>query len=204
MSRRSLARGGMGDEAAARSAQRFSTAICPSNPRDAKRLRAGGAVPERHTMPASHAAPVQLRLGRPGDATAIRALTREAYAAWVNLIGREPLPMTADYGAALRQHRFDLAYRDGALIGLIETRAEPDHLLVVNVAVSPAHQSAGLGRRLLAHAEALARELGLTALRLYTNARFERNIAIYRRIGYAVDREETNERGVIVHMVKTL
>jgi ribosomal protein S18 acetylase RimI-like enzyme len=155
-------------------------------------------------MPASHAAPVQLRLGRPGDATAIRALTREAYAAWVNLIGREPLPMTADYGAALRQHRFDLAYRDGALIGLIETRAEPDHLLVVNVAVSPAHQSAGLGRRLLAHAEALARELGLTALRLYTNARFERNIAIYRRIGYAVDREETNERGVIVHMVKTL
>lgn len=31
-----------------------------------------------------------------------------------------------------------------------------------------------------------------------------RNIGIYRRLGYAVDREETNARGVVVHMVKTL
>ncbi len=155
-------------------------------------------------MPASHPAPIQLRLGSLDDADAIRDLTREAYAAWVPLLGREPLPMTADYDVALRQHRFDLAYRGDQLVGLIETRAEPDYLLVVNVAVAPAQQSAGLGRRLLAHAEALARERGLTTLRLYTNARFERNIAIYRRIGYAVEREETNERGVIVHMVKTL
>jgi ribosomal protein S18 acetylase RimI-like enzyme len=155
-------------------------------------------------MPASHPAPIQLRLGSLDDADAIRDLTREAYAAWVPLLGREPLPMTADYDAAVRQHRFDLAHRGDQLVGLIETRAEPDYLLVVNVAVAPAQQSAGLGRRLLAHAEALARERGLTTLRLYTNARFERNIAIYRRIGYAVEREETNERGVIVHMVKTL
>jgi hypothetical protein len=56
----------------------------------------------------------------------------------------------------------------------------------------------------MAHAETLARDQGLTMLRLYTNARFERNIAIYRRIGYAEDRQETNERGVIVHMVKTI
>jgi pimeloyl-ACP methyl ester carboxylesterase/N-acetylglutamate synthase-like GNAT family acetyltransferase len=154
-------------------------------------------------MPSKHS-PIQLRLGSPDDADAIRALTRQAYAAWVALIGREPLPMMADYDAALRQHRFDLAYRGGELIGLIETRAEPDHLLVINVAVAPAQQSAGLGRRLLAHAEALAREQGLTALRLYTNARFDRNLAIYRRLGYAVDREETNERGVTVHMVKTV
>ena len=155
-------------------------------------------------MPASDSAPIQLRLGAATDVDAIRTLTREAYAPWVALIGREPLPMSADYDAALRQHRFDLAYRGDQLVGLIETRAEPDHLLVVNVAVAPAQQSSGLGRRLLAHAEALARGLGLTTLRLYTNARFERNIAIYRRIGYAVDREESNERGVIVHMAKTL
>jgi ribosomal protein S18 acetylase RimI-like enzyme len=154
----------------------------------------------------SHASPspIQLLLGAADAAADIRALTREAYAPWVALIGREPLPMTADYDAAVLRHRFDLAYRGDELIGLIETRAEPDHLLVVNVAVAPAQQSAGLGRRLLAHAESLAREQGLATLRLYTNARFERNIAIYRRIGYAVDREETTERGVIVHMVKTI
>jgi ribosomal protein S18 acetylase RimI-like enzyme len=153
---------------------------------------------------ASLPATIQLRLGQADDAAAIRALTLEAYAPWVALIGREPLPMTADYDAAVREHRFDLAYRDGELVGLIETRAESDHLLVVNVAVAPSHQSAGLGRGLMAHAEALARDRGLTMLRLYTNARFERNLAIYRRLGYRVDREETTERGVIVHMAKVI
>jgi pimeloyl-ACP methyl ester carboxylesterase len=155
-------------------------------------------------MPSSLTTPIQLRLGGADDADAIRSLTLEAYAPWARLIGREPLPMTADYDAAVLAHRFDLAFRAGELVGLIETTAAPDHLLVVNVAVAPALQSAGLGRRLLAHAEVLAREQGLTTLRLYTNARFERNISIYRRLGYAVDREETNARGVIVHMAKTI
>ena len=155
-------------------------------------------------MRSPHSVPTQLRLGRVDDAAAIRALTRDAYAAWVNLLGREPLPMTADYDAAVRRHRFDLVHRGDELVGLIETRAEPDHLLVVNVAVAPTHQSAGIGRRLLAHAEGVARERGLTTLRLYTNARFDRNISIYRRVGYEVDREERHERGVTVHMVKTV
>ncbi len=147
---------------------------------------------------------VQLRLGQAGDADAILTLTRAAYAPWVAVIGREPLPMTVDYDAALQAHRFDLAHRDGELVGLIETETAPDHLLVVNVAVAPGRQSAGLGRRLLAHAESLAREQGLTTLRLYTNGAMARNIGIYRRLGYAVDREETNERGTVVHMVKTI
>ena len=153
-------------------------------------------------MPSLFQPAIQLRPGGADDADAIRTLTRAAYAPWVALIGREPLPMTADYDAAVRAHRFDLAYRGGELVGLIETRAGGDHLLVVNVAVAPSRQSAGLGRRLLAHAEASARDEGLTTMRLYTNARFDRNIAIYRQLSYRVDREETSERGVTVHMVK--
>ena len=75
-------------------------------------------------MRSSISAPTQLRLGGIADADAIRTLTRAAYAPWVTLLGREPLPMTADYDAAVRAHRFDLAYRGGELVGLIETRAE--------------------------------------------------------------------------------
>lgn len=155
-------------------------------------------------MPPSLPVSFQLRLGDVRDVDAIRRLTREAYQPWVAVIGREPLPMAADYGAALREHRFDLAYRGGELVGLIETRAEPDHLLVVNVAVAPAQQSGGLGRRLLSHAESLARERDLTTLRLYTNAAFARNISIYHRLGYRVERQETREHGVTVHMTKAL
>jgi pimeloyl-ACP methyl ester carboxylesterase/N-acetylglutamate synthase-like GNAT family acetyltransferase len=155
-------------------------------------------------MTSSGLSAVQLRLGEAADAAAIQALTRTAYAAWVPLIGREPKPMAADYEAALRDHRFDLALLDGELVALIETQAEPDCLLVVNVAVAPDRQGQGLGRLLLAHAETLARDLGLGELRLFTNAAFMRNIALYRRFGYAIEREEPFMGGATVHMRKPL
>jgi ribosomal protein S18 acetylase RimI-like enzyme len=147
---------------------------------------------------------MELRQATPADAAAIRELTREAYAKWVPLIGREPKPMTANYDEAVARHRFDLLYVDGTLAALIETIRERDHLLVENVAVSPSFQGRGLGRRLMVHAEVLARELGFDTIRLYTNQRFAENIALYRRLGYQVDREEDVKVGVVVHMSKRL
>jgi GNAT superfamily N-acetyltransferase len=138
------------------------------------------------------------------DATAIRDLTRAAYAKWVPLIGREPKPMTANYDEAIARHRFDLLCIDGTLAALIETIREADHLLVENVAVSPPFQGRGLGRRLMAHAETLAREFGFTTIRLYTNQRFVENIALYRKLDYRVDREEVVPVGVVTHMSKKL
>lgn len=138
------------------------------------------------------------------DAAAIRALARAAYAKWVPLIGREPLPMGADYDEALRRNRFDLIESDGALAALIETIAEPDRLLVENLAVAPAFQGRGFARLLMSHAETLAAALGLRAIRLYTNKLFAENIALYRRLGYAIDREEPFRGGWMVHMSKMI
>ncbi len=145
-----------------------------------------------------------IRRGRPTDADAIARLTREAYGKWVDLIGREPLPMQADYVDAVARHRFDLLIDGDDLVGLIETAPEGDHLLIVNVAVRPAAQGRGFGKRLLAHAETLAAEVGLRGMRLYTNERFVENIRLYAALGYTVERTETLERGVVVHMVKPL
>lgn len=145
-----------------------------------------------------------LRQASPSDAAAIRSLTRDAYAKWVPLINREPTPMTADYDIAVREHRFELLFLDGALAGLIETIEEDDQLLVENVAVAPKHQRQGFGRMLLAHAEEIARKLGKNRLRLYTNQRFAENIRIYKQLGYAVDREEDVKFAVVVHMSKPL
>ena len=147
---------------------------------------------------------VELRQAMATDAPAIGELTRAAYAKWVPLIGREPKPMTADYEAAVAKHRVDLLYVDGTLAALIETIREADHLLVENVAVSPAFQGRGLGRRLMDHAETLALASGYAEIRLYTNRRFVENIELYRRLGYAVDREEDVRVGVVVHMSKRL
>ena len=147
---------------------------------------------------------VTLRTAAPADAAAIRDLTRAAYAKWVPVIGREPKPMGADYEAAVREHRFDLLHVAGELAALIETVDEGDQLLIENVAVSPGHQGQGLGRRLLAHAEGLAVAKGYARIRLYTNQRFEENIALYRRLGYRIDREEPVSAGVVTHMSKDL
>ena len=145
-----------------------------------------------------------LRRATLADVPAIRDLTRSAYAKWVAVIGREPKPMGADYEAAVRAHRFDRLPVGGELAALIETLDAGDHLLIENVAVSPAHQGRGLGRRLLAHAEAIAVGLGYDRVTLYTNQRFEANIALYLRVGYGVDREEPIGDGVVVYMSKAL
>jgi ribosomal protein S18 acetylase RimI-like enzyme len=144
----------------------------------------------------------ELRQAVASDVADIRKLTREAYAKWVPLIGREPKPMTADYAEAVRNHRVDLLHMAGALAALIETIAEADHLLVENVAVSPAFQGRGLGRKLMAHAEQIAASLGHGEIRLYTNKLFTQNIELYRKLGYRVDREEELTIGVAVHMSK--
>lgn len=147
-----------------------------------------------------------LRRATAADAAAVRDLTRAAYAKWVPVLGREPKPMGADYDAAVRDHVVDMLHVDGGLAALVEMRPEADHLLVVNVAVSPAHQGRGYGRALLAHAEELARSLGLGEMRLYTSARLTGNVRLYKRVGYRVDREEeaSPHLGVFVYMSKRL
>ena len=147
---------------------------------------------------------VELRQGVAADASAIRELTREAYAKWVPLIGREPKPMTADYAEAIRDHRFDLLHLERKLVALIETIRQADHLLIENVAVSPPFQGRGYGRMLLAHAEQLAASSGFGEIKLYTNKVFAENIRLYAKLGYHVDREEKFKGGFVVHMSKSL
>src|SRR5580704_8741879 len=150
----------------------------------------------------SDATAAELRRAVPTDAVAVRELTRKAYAQWIPVIGREPMPMKADYSAAVREHLVDLLYVGGRLVALIETIPEADHLLIENVAVLPAFQGRGLGRRLMAHAEAVARSLGLPEMRLYTNRDFAANVRLYLRLGYRIDREEPFMGGVTVYMSK--
>jgi|SRR5579863_2519953 GNAT superfamily N-acetyltransferase len=145
-----------------------------------------------------------LRLAGPEDVEAVRALARSAYAKWIPVIGREPMPMVADYARAVREHRIDLFETEGKLAALIETIAFPDHLFIENVAVSPEAQGRGYGRLLMGHAEEVARALGLITLRLLTNKAFEANVQLYLKLGYRIDREEPFREGYTVYMSKEL
>ena len=147
---------------------------------------------------------MELRPATHNDVPAIASLVDAAYEKWVPLIGREPMPMQADYEQAVRDHMIDLLFDGDELVGLIESILHPDHLFIENVAVAPARQHQGFGRHLMAHAEGKARGLHLFALRLVTNAAFASNVQLYRDIGYRLEREEDFLGGTAVHMHKAL
>lgn len=147
-------------------------------------------------------ASIAIRLAQPHEAGAIAAIVMAAYAKWVPVIGREPMPMQVDYDKAVLEHRFDLAVDGGTILGLIETVQYPDHLWIDNVAVAPAAQGRGIGRKLLAFTELRAIDAGYPELRLVTNGAFESNVALYRRGDFVVDRIEDFRNGKAVYMRK--
>lgn len=145
-----------------------------------------------------------LRLAQACDAAAVTTVVRAAYSKWVPVIGREPMPMRADYGRNIHEHRIDLLVADDRIVGVLETMNRPDHLWIENIAVTPELQGNGLGGRLLDHAEVLASNAGLGQVRLLTNGAFETNVALYRHAGYVADRTEPFMGGTTVYMTKRL
>lgn len=110
--------------------------------------------------------------------------------------------MSADYQEALKKHRFDLLFVNGTLAAIIETIPSVDHLLIKNLAASPAFQRSGLGKKLLIHAEQLAASSGHSEIKLYTNKLFSESLTFYENLGYLVGREEEFMGGTTVHMNK--
>jgi aspartate aminotransferase-like enzyme/GNAT superfamily N-acetyltransferase len=102
-----------------------------------------------------------------------------------------PAPMDDDFAAICAAGEAHLLEAEGRILGVIVLEDAPDHLWIDNVAVEPALKGGGLGRLLLAFAEAEARWRRLPSLRLLTNALMASNIAFYARLGYAeVERRE--------------
>ena len=143
-----------------------------------------------------------MRIATISDAEAVTALTRMAYAKWVPVIGREPLPMKADHAAFIQENRVDLLFSGADLVALVETIQRKEDILIENVAVEPRFQKRGYGRRMVAQAEYLAVKAGLDVVRLYTNSLFEVNLRLYTSLGYKVERTEERNGGVAIHMLK--
>lgn len=145
-----------------------------------------------------------IRVATISDAEAVAALTRAAYAKWVPVIGREPLPMKANHAAFIRDHRVDLLFAGSDLVALLETIQHENDILIENVAVDPRFQKRGYGRKMLAYAEQLAAQAGVGIVRLYTNSLFEENLRLYASLGYEIEREEARNGGVAIYLFKRL
>jgi ribosomal protein S18 acetylase RimI-like enzyme len=148
-----------------------------------------------------------MRLAGPADLPAVEELTRRAYAHYEAELGGEPVPLTENYAPRIAAGEVWLLEEARAPLGLIVLEEHPDRLHIFSVAVDPDRQHAGAGRKLLAFAEETARERGLGLLDLYTNAKMDQNIAIYRRCGFVETGRRPNPKRagwIVVDMQKPL
>ena len=143
-----------------------------------------------------------LRRAHDDDADAIGRLVAAAYGHYAPLIGRTPIPMLTDYAVAVREHEVWVLDADGEIVGVIELALRDDHLWIENVAIAPELQGQGLGRRLLEHAETEARRYERPELRLLTNERYARNLALYARNGYRETHREPYQGTDLVYFAK--
>lgn len=150
--------------------------------------------------------PVQtIRRATLADVATVRSITRSAYRKWVDVIGREPAPLAANFRLTIQKHMIDLLEDSGDVLGLIEMIPSGKYLTIENIAVNPNAQAAGIGSLLLEHSETVATSLKLKALKLYTNAAFETNIRFYEKRGFETFRTEPIPTGgQAIHMRKML
>jgi len=145
-----------------------------------------------------------LRLAVPEDLPAVEAIVEAAYSPFIARIGRKPGPMLDNYAALIADGRVQVAVASDTVEALLVLIPEDGSMLLDNVAVAPAAQGKGLGKRLMAFAESQARAAGYRFIRLYTNQSMHENIELYGRLGYR-ETHRAVEKGLHrVYMSKAL
>src|SRR6202035_3925007 len=126
----------------------------------------------------------RIRAATVADVSAITEIVGQAYRLYIARIGKPPGPMLDDYAARVLEGVVWVLEEGGAIAGIIVLLLMTNYLLLDNVAVSPARQGLGLGRRLLAFAEAEALRRGYHEIRLYTHQTMVENQSLYASVGY--------------------
>ena len=125
-----------------------------------------------------------IRAALPADLPAIEAIVEAAYSPYIARMGKKPGPMLDDYAARIRNGEASVLEAEGRVLGLLVLIDQPEALLLDNVAVAEAARGRGIGKRLVAHAEAEARRRGCRAIALYTHETMTENVALYAKLGY--------------------
>jgi len=126
----------------------------------------------------------RIRAATAADVPAIADIVDQAYRYYIDRIGKPPGPMLDDYAARVSEGTVWVLEEEAVIAAMIVLLPALHYLLLDNIAVSPARQGLGLGRRLLAFAEAEALRRGYREIRLYTHQTMVENQRLYASIGY--------------------
>jgi ribosomal protein S18 acetylase RimI-like enzyme len=146
----------------------------------------------------------ELRPATEADAAAVTGLVDAAYRHYVARIGMLPGPMTEDYRQVIAGRAVTVAAAGEELAGVVVLGQTDEGFVVENVAVHPAHQGRGLGRRLLGFAEREAGRAGYDSVYLYTHERMTENLALYAKLGYVEYDRRPGPGFLLVYLRKRL
>jgi len=125
-----------------------------------------------------------IRCATADDLSAVQSCARAAYAVYLTRMDREPAPMIADFASHIQNQEVHVALIDGQLVGYVVFYPNGQSMQLDNVAVLPNHAGQGIGKQLINHVEATAKQLGLQSIELYTNEAMTENQHLYPYLGY--------------------
>src|ERR1700730_15949112 len=102
----------------------------------------------------------RIRAATAADVPAIADIVDQAYRHYITRIGKPPGPMLVDYAARVSEGVVWVVEEGAVITAIIVLLPTANHLLLDNIALSPARQGLGVGRRLLAFAETKALRRG--------------------------------------------
>lgn len=130
-----------------------------------------------------------IRQAQPADGAALADLIHRAFAGY---LGKLVPPSGAhaetpeSLAAAMGKGAAFLAEAGATPIACIFAEIRPDRVYVGRLAVDPGRRRSGLGERMLAEAERLARERGVTRLELGVRLVLHDNISLFQKVGFKI------------------
>ncbi|HND47598.1 MAG TPA: GNAT family N-acetyltransferase [Anaerolineales bacterium] len=118
------------------------------------------------------------------DAPAVTACVNHAFGHYVERIGMKPAPMEMDYEHEIREHQVFVVEDAGQVVGSLVLGITQEGFLLDVIAVEPNYWSKGVGRIMLEHAEAEAKQQGFDSIYLFTHEKMVENQALYKKVGY--------------------
>lgn len=146
-----------------------------------------------------------IRLAQDHEAAVVTECVHAAFSKWIEVIGRKPRPMEADFATLIAQKFVYVLSENQKILGIIALWPQENTIYIDTVAVFPEWQKHGIGRQLLDFAESHAQSLGIPTLSLCTNEKMQSNRAYYLKLGYSqVNLEKLPDGGAVVWMEKSL
>ena len=129
---------------------------------------------------------MRIRRAVTADLPAMQSVSARAYDEYERRLGYTPAQACVDCGPWIARHAAWVGEHDSEVMAVLLAEPEGHHLRVFSAVVDPVWQGEGNGTALLDFAAGLAKDAGLAEVRLTTNVKMDRNLAMYAHCGFEV------------------